>query len=261
MTTTTDRQRLREALVGAFADDTRVVAMWEGGSQSFGADDAMSDLDLVLAVDDDAVEAVAEDAMAVAAGVAPVERRWIVPQPSWHGHWQAFLRFEGFDPLLLLDLVVMKRSADARFTTRERHGEPRVHLDREGFTAAPDFDRAELNTALRAKLDGLEARVDLFHRFVDKELARGRFPDAFSFYHGLVLTPLVTALRIAHCPARHDFGFRYLDRDLSPELAAEVTSLLYVATPQDLSATKARALARFWEALDEARAAMDGGDG
>jgi hypothetical protein len=37
---------------------------------------------------------------------------------------------------------------------------------------------------------------------------------------------LVRLLRIRHCPARHDFGLRYLRTDLPPGYAERVTALL-----------------------------------
>ncbi len=40
------------------------------------------------------------------------------------------------------------------------------------------------------------------------------------------MNPLVRLLRIQHCPARHDFGLRYLGTDLPPGYAARVTALL-----------------------------------
>ena len=42
--------------------------------------------------------------------------------------------------------------------------------------------------------------------------------------HGV--TPLVRLLRIQHCPARHDFGLRYLGTDLPAGFAERVAALL-----------------------------------
>ena len=47
-----------------------------------------------------------------------------------------------------------------------------------------------------------------------------------SFHLSFAVTPVVRLLRIVHCPARHDFGLRYLDTDLPEGYAARVEALL-----------------------------------
>ena len=61
---------------------------------------------------------------------------------------------------------------------------------------------------------------------------------------------MVRLLRIVHCPARHDFGLRYLDTDLPEGYAARVEALL---PGPDLATRAAAAFAWQDELLGRAR--------
>ena len=61
---------------------------------------------------------------------------------------------------------------------------------------------------------------------VNRAIARGQLAEAVSFHLSFAVTPVVRLLRIVHCPARHDFGLRYLDTDLPEGYDARVEALL-----------------------------------
>jgi hypothetical protein len=48
------------------------------------------------------------------------------------------------------------------------------------------------------------------------------------------MKPLAEILRMRYCPARWDFGLRYLDRDLPPEVYDHVRDLVFVRDLEDL---------------------------
>jgi hypothetical protein len=102
----------------------------------------------------------------------------------------------------------------------------------------PD-DIEKIRTQKPADLWG---ELDLLHHLVDKELARGKYPDALTFYWGIVLRKLVGLLRVKHCPGRHEFGFRYVKTDLPPEAAERLERLMWVANPEELAQKKAEAV-------------------
>ena len=69
-------------------------------------------------------------------------------------------------------------------------------------------------------------------------MARGDLAEATWFHMRFTIEPLVRLLRIRHCPARHDFGLRYLRTDLPADDADRVYALLPGAAPlADLSRT------------------------
>lgn len=246
-----DRMRILDTLVATFEPMRNVLAFWEAGSRATGRYDQYSDLDLQCIVEDGTVEATRNAAEAALQSIAPFQRRWEVPQPTWHGHWQAFYHLQGTDPLLLVDLVIMERKAPNRFLEPEQHGLPTVFFDREGLTRPVPTDAAAFADRLRKRLAALEEPLELFHPFVDKELRRGREVDAFSFYHGMLLLRLVEVLRMRYSPWRYNFGLRYLQYDLPPAVYARVQSFVYVASADELGAKKAAALDLIRETMAE----------
>lgn len=190
---------------------------WEAGSAATGLLDTLSDLDLQLMVREGSV---AESASAVEAlqRVAPIEIRYEIPFPTWHGNWQAFYHLRGTSPYLLIDLIIMEERQTNRFLEPEMHGVPIVYFDKQGLMKPAPVDPASFARRLQGRLPALEYPVALFYAFVDKELEWGRFIDAFHFYHGLLLPRLIEALRILHAPWRHNFGSRYLHTDLPADL-------------------------------------------
>lgn len=242
MESSTVRQSVLRTVVAALEPHAWAIAAWEGGSASFGRVDEWSDIDLQVAVDDDSVEAAFA---AVEEALPPVDLRYRMPEPTWHGHSQAFYRFADAPPTLLLDLAVMRRSTDRRFNQLERHGEPQVLFDKEGWIQVVSLDAAEHEEKLRARVADLKARFEMFQPLVSKALERGDPIEALAFYQTQTWRPLVEMLRIAHDPARHDFGPRYLHHDLPADIVARIRDLAFVTDAADLAAKHAEAVAWF----------------
>ena len=70
------------------------------------------------------------------------------------------------------------------------------------------------------------ARRQTAEWLVNRAIARGDVVEAIAFHLGYAVNPLVRLLRIQHCPARHDFGLRYLRTDLPAGYAERVAALL-----------------------------------
>ena len=83
--------------------------------------------------------AAAEQALRTLSPIAACRR---LPEPTWHGHSQVFVRLADAPEHLVVDLVVLHRSVTERFLERERHGVPVVYFDRFGEIAAVPLDRA-----------------------------------------------------------------------------------------------------------------------
>jgi len=231
-----------------------VNAAWITGSDSFGAADDRSDVDLCLDVADGSSDRAFEALEASLERLSPIVARWHVPEPAWHGHRQRFYRLADAPETLLVDVALKERSTVAqRFDERETHGEPHVLFDRLGIVHARPLDVAANDARIRERLDQLESRAALFTCFAAKEAARGRALDALWAWQAFVIAPLVEALRIVHCPERFSFGMRYLHRDLPPPLAARLQDLAYVRDLADLRTKEPGARAWLGEALAQAR--------
>lgn len=245
------RAEILQELTAKLTGTDSVIAFWEQGSTATGRADQWSDLDLIVLVADGQVEPVKDQVEQTLSEIRAIEIRYEVPQPSWHGHWQAFYRLVESSPFFMVDLVIIEESHPNRFLEPELHGMPAVYIDKKGITAQSPTPASGLAARLAGRLPLLEVTMELFHPFVDKELMRDRPVDAMHFYHNIVVLRLVEALRIRHCPWRFNFGLRYLGYDLPDHVYGQVRELCYVADPAELTGKKSRAVALFRETLAE----------
>ena len=107
-----------------------------------------------------------------------------------------------------------------------RHGTPIVLHDPDGIVRLAPEDEAAHEAARATTLSQIATRRGTAEWLVRRALARGELAEAHAFYVRFALTPLVELLRIEHCPARHDFGLRYLDTDLPAGYAERLEELL-----------------------------------
>lgn len=228
------RQQILGALERALEPLDYVHAMWQGGAAAFGRVDEWSDIDLQVDVDDDRVADTFTVIEETLAGLSPIELRNEIPQPSWHGHAQVFYRLRDASPYLMLDIVVIQGSNPNKFLQPEIHGRPVVQFDKSGVVRFQPLDRGAFVAALQARLEVLRRTFDLYRTLTLKELNRGNAIEAFSFYQGFTLRPLVEVLRIRYAPFRYNFHARYLYYDLPPDVVARLEHLFFVSDGESL---------------------------
>ena len=250
------RAEIIEALRSALESDPDVRAAWLGGSDATGRTDRFSDIDLQAIVEDDRVEAVFARMHAGLEKLSAIELRYRFPEPTWHGHSQELLRLRGADPHHFLDVVVMKRSAPDRLLERERHGSALVLFDRDGLLTPPPLDRAAHLARMEKRLADLRVQFPLYQPLVVRGIHRRQPAESAYLYQVATLKPLVELLRMRYCPARFDYGLRYLDRDLPPRWRGVVERLAFPASPAALLELQAEAAGHF----DAQIAALGGGE-
>lgn len=247
---TITRDELTGAVVRALRSEPWAHAAWEGGSAAFGRVDEFSDVDLQVDVDRDRVDETFTIVEHALASLSPIELRWRLPEPTWHGHAQAFYRLRDTGEYLLLDLVVMKHGEGPRLREVERHGEAIVHFDKHGQLAESDHvDERALRAKLRERAEQLRTTFELFGCFTKKCLERGDALEALAFYQSQTLRPLVEVLRMRWSPARHDFGLRLIQHDVPPAVLGELEALHFVENAEELKVKHAHAEELFRRAL------------
>jgi hypothetical protein len=229
-----------------------VQAMWQAGAAAFHRLDRFSDLDLMIVVDDERIEEtyhVLESALRL---LSPMARCFRLPQPTWHGHEQAFYQLEKAGPYLLVDAAVMKLSSPNKFLQPEVHGQPLVYFDKCEVVSTPEFDWEAHTQMLAGRVETLKALFELFQPFIVKELERGQRLEALAYYQGLTLRPLVELLRIRHAPARYNFQSRYIYYDLPRPAVERLERLYFPRDPVELRELHQEAGEWFRDLLDEA---------
>jgi len=172
---------------------------------------------------------------------------WELPDSTWPDGRQAFLNLTSnagdmARPTRIIDLHVSDLADEHRLVDERRHGVPHVVHDPLGLVELRHDDEEPMERARRDAVEQAGARRQTAEWLVNRALARGDEVEAIAFHLGYAINPLVRLLRIKHCPARHDFGLRYLGTDLPPGYAERVAALL------DGESLKARSDATFaWQ--------------
>lgn len=244
-----DRQTIVSSLRSTLESRPDVLALWEGGAAAFDRVDEWSDIDLQIICEDDRVEETFAAVEETLRSIAPIEKRFRLPEPTWHGHAQAFYRLEDSSPYLMIDLVIMKRSAGGRLREQETHGTSVIHFDKGDLLGDEHIDREAMLAQIEKRLAQMGATFELFQPLVLKEVHRGNEIEAVQYYHGMTLRPLVELLRINHAPARYTFHTRYVYYDLPADVVARLAPLFLPVDGDDLRRKHAEAGAWFAELL------------
>jgi predicted nucleotidyltransferase len=199
------------------------------GSAVTGGWDEHSDLDVEAWCSGDAA-ATYDAVLALARHELDVDHVWELPEATWPDGRQCFVHLQPdaadlSRPTRLVDLVVQTMPERLTMDTR-RHGVPVVLHDPEGRLVLEDDDEAELEAHRRQAVRQTAARRQTAAWLVERALARGDLAEATTLHLRLAVEPLVRLLRIEHCPARHDYGLRYLRTDLPAGYAERVEALL-----------------------------------
>ncbi len=199
------------------------------GSAVTGGWDDHSDLDVEAWCSGDAV-ATYDDVLALAREELSVDHVWELPAATWPDGRQCFIHLQpdAADlgrPTLLVDLVVLMTPERLPMDTR-RHGTPIVLHDPDDVLVLEDDDEAEMEAARRAAVEQAAARRQTAAWLVERAIARDDLAEATLLHLRFGVEPLVRLLRVQHCPARHDFGLRYLRTDLPEGFAERVEALL-----------------------------------
>ena len=229
------RARISDALTEALRPLPTVLAGWEGGSAAFQNLDAYSDIDLAYLVADDAsLDDLYERAEAALEAVSPIVARY-TPQL---GRYYALKDASEF---LLVDLVFLRVGEPDHHLEVERHGETLVLFDKGHWLRRVPLDDVRLAQGRDARLLELQTWFPMSQVFVRKAILRGQGVEAVHAYWACTLKPLADLLRMRYCPARWDFGVRYLDRDLPADVYAQVQELALVTDLEDLERKRVQA--------------------
>ena len=129
-----------------------VKAMWQGGAAAFNRVDQWSDVDILVIAEDDHAEGLFPIVESALEQLAPIDSRFEIPQPTWHGHFQTLYKLEGASPFHFIDLAVMKESSGNRFLEPEIHGRALAAFDKGEYLSGHALDKAAHLEALRKRL-------------------------------------------------------------------------------------------------------------
>jgi hypothetical protein len=246
---TITRNDILAAMQAALEPLDYTLALWEAGAAAFNRVDQWSDIDLLVVVKDDSVSETISCAEQALEDLSPIITRFEVPQPTWHGHWQGFYQLQDASEYHLLDFCIMKASSPEKFIQPEIHGQARILFDKGNIIQTTPLDSVSVTANLQHRLDGLRAGFFMSKSFVEKELLRNHILDAYTYYQGLTLRPLIEVLRMRYKPSHYNFGSRYLYAELPPEVVSQLEPLFFIASPGELRAKRDQAERMFYETV------------
>ena len=233
-------------------EDPDVLVVWVGGSAATGGYDEWSDLDVDLLCTPGTHDATYDRLLARIHADFDVDHVWEVPRSVWPDGRQCFVNHQhrpGLlgEPTRIVDLHLSSLSAAHTRIDVRRHGTPVVLHDPDRLLELRHDNEDELRAAIAAEVEQARQRRGTGEWLVNRAIARGHKAEAVDLYLRFALDPVVRLLRVEHCPWRHDFGLRYLDRDLPTDVAGRVFALLPSKAGAELRAQSASCFA--W--LDE----------
>ena len=177
---------------------------------------------------------------------------WEVPEDAWPDGRQAFINLQDrpgllLEPTRIVDLHISDLGDHHTHVDVRRHGAPMVLHDPDGLLVLEEED---VSLSMALAVDQVRQRRVTGEWLVNRAIARGHVAEAVQWYLRFGLEPVVRLLRVEHCPWRHDFGLRYLRKDLPPDLADRVEELVPGVTSASLEELSLRCYAWLDELLD-----------
>ena len=117
------RAQIIAALHAALEARPEVLAASLGGSDATGRTDEFSDVDLVVVVQEGAVESTFSILHSALEHLSPITHRWRLADPTWHGNAQEFLTLRDADPAHFVNMI-LEPSGGERFLEIEHHQHP-----------------------------------------------------------------------------------------------------------------------------------------
>ncbi len=229
------REKIVNALVKLYEPIEEVYAVWENGSIAFNRLDEYSDIDMAVECDKEIIPSLIQQTEKVLEEVVGIDLRYEIKQNPFAGMDQVFYKFKNTSPFLLLDIGFLRHGEPKEsFIQPEIHGEVKVHFDKIGITEMKELEKGKWDKKMEERVKRIKERHEMFKVMPLKELPRGNYADAFAFYYGFYINTLIELLRIKYKPYRYNFGIRYTNFDLPPEVFKEIEPLVFVKDAEDL---------------------------
>lgn len=251
------RKRILETIIATLELLDFVLALWQGGSAAHGHTDEWSDLDVEVIVEDDHVQETFDILEESLKTISEITFKFVVPEPTWHGHSQCYYQLAEVSPFLVIDFAVMKLSSPNRFLEVERYGNRVIGFDKANLLVPTPLNRSEYLSTMRTRFAQLSMTFDFLQIQVKKEINRGHVVEAVANYHAYTLQPLVELLGMVYRPYRYDFrNAKHFSRDFPLEVVARVEPLFCVMDLTDLVKKQEFAELLFAETLSRTEDAL-----
>lgn len=244
------REEIFNEIINELKSYPQINLLAEGGAKAFGRYDELSDLDLMVDVEDGKVEETVKQFEGFLEKLAGITEVYTAAENKDFQH--KFYKLKNTDRFAIVDLFIIERSNPAKELEENIHGDFVIHFDRYDYMDEQVFDK----DAFQKKVDAFGKRSKSVFEFflfqAEKEILRGRYIDALAYYFDLMLKPLIRLLRIKYNPIHYNFELRYLNDELPEEIVKEIEKLLSIKDPDDLKIKYNMAIELYKREIDNA---------
>ncbi len=230
------KEKILDAIIQDLKANPKALAAWEGGSAATGTTDQYSDIDLAV-VGSDSVDILFESIESTLNRISRITHKWLEPKSFWPGCFQRVYILADSPKHFFVDVAIFLRESDdllREFMEIDRHGNLIVQFDKLAILKPRRGDPETLKAKQLNRLSEIEAAFPVYKTNVIKELDREHSIDAFAFYFGGMVRPLVETMGMLHRPFRFDFGLRYLHKTFPMEDQKLIERFLYVRDMDEL---------------------------
>lgn len=226
------REEIFNEIINELRSYPQINLLAEGGAKAFRRYDKLSDLDLMLDVEDGKVGETVKQFESFLEKLGGISTVYAAAENKDFQH--KFYKLKNADRFAIIDLFIVERSNPVKELEQQIHGDFVIHYDRYGYMKDQVFDK----DAFQKKVDAFGKKSkNVFEFFLfqaEKEILRGRYIDALAYYFDLMLKPLIRLLRIKYNPIHYNFELRYLNDELPAGIVKEIEKLLSIKDPEDL---------------------------
>ena len=226
------REEIFNEIINELRSYPQINLLAEGGAKAFRRYDELSDLDLMVDVEDGKAEETVKQFESFLEKLAGIAAVYAAAENKDFQH--KFYKLKNADRFAIIDLFIVERSNPVKELEQQIHGDFVIHYDRYGYMKDQVFDK----DAFQKKVDAFGKKSkNVFEFFLfqaEKEILRGRYIDALAYYFDLMLKPLIRLLRIKYNPIHYNFELRYLNDELPAGIVKEIEKLLSIKDPEDL---------------------------
>ncbi|MDB5227755.1 MAG: polymerase beta domain protein region [Bacteroidota bacterium] len=228
-----EREAILSKIIEELKSKEHIHLILEGGSKAFKRFDEFSDIDIMIGVEDDKVDETFQQFENFLEDLAGIETT--LPWAANKGFHHKFYKLKNTHPYHVVDFYLIEQSVENKELETQIHGDLIVYFDRFDYMKKQGFNQNAFDEKVDVYGDKMKRTFEFFFFMVEKEIARGHYIDALTFYFELTIKPLTRLLRIKYNPVHYNFELRYLYDELPKNITDELEQLLSISNMNDLS--------------------------
>lgn len=208
-----------------------VHAMWIAGSVAEGTDDELSDIDLLLDIDDGQDKAIFSkiEKFLESKGKLDINFSEGITPPYSH----CVYHLVGMNPYHFIEITLHSHSNEIGLFDALR--KIKVLFDKDGTTNFKPFDKVSYDKMLKERKQFLIEKIEFGEQSIRKEITRRQFLEALHNYQFWLVEPVIELARIEHTPLKITYGLKHGTRDLPKDVVTKIESLYLIKKLEDLN--------------------------